>query len=927
MALNSRWRKILRDVQKRKTQTLLVSASIFIGVLGVVTLFSMSEILVTTLEAAVQQDKLAMIRIYVRLKGNESAATDLSALDKLPKIEHVQGLSHHPVYWKRPGDTAFSEGALFGYSYPLPDVQIEPVELVSGRWPQAGQPEIVVERRFASKYGVKIGDTLVFRILSESSGTIPEENYTVVGTVFEPYQYPILPGAPTQISAYNMIFADLPVVERISGFVGYNMIQARYADFATAQAQSGAFEKALADDTPYVSSITLTEDPAKNSLIEQTRIFSNVLSLLAIVSLVVSGFLVLNVVNANVLEQRRQIGVMKSLGATGLDNFVMYAGISLVYGVIGVIPGVLIGIPLGFAGAENVAPLFNIFLDKFRYSTTAIIIGTALGLLIPVGSAALPVLMGIRVTILEAITDLGINATYGQGPITRLLEVVPLPFDLRQSLRNVSQKKGRLALTMIALALAAGAFMGVYATLSSFNTIVAKTIGQVGINISVNPRGTYDFEAVRKLILDNVGGIKAIEPGTVLAIDIEGFKPQQIGPGPAFLIASGINPTNPDIAHFDLRSGTAWRGDPMRQGVVISASIADQMHVTTGDTLTIHVGGSVATLPIIGVANYTFDTVWMRWDELSRLGGLITGAPVPNQYLATVDLNGTTVAALGVDAQVAPLLTFTAGGFITPGQPGVIITTALADSGGYAVGDTLTLKAGTNQLVAPVTGIFTLPPQLIQPGQSQEGIALYWKDLATLEGVPLDGSPQPASLQIVLDQKKPSLNAVDAKIQTINDLLLAHGINASYTNWVESTDGITQQLRTASVVLNTAAALIAAVGMIGLLSSLSMSVFERQKEIGVMRSVGATSYTIAFLFLVEGLIVGLIAWVIGIPFSYALNRTLVYQFHFENAIGSNYPPPTLLLGLGGMLVIAIVASLWPSIAAARKTVSDILRYQ
>ena len=477
-------------------------------------------------------------------------------------------------------------------------MQIEPVELVSGRWPQPGQPEVVVERRFASKYGVKIGDTLVFRILSESGGTIPEENYTVVGTVFEPYQYPILPGAPTQISAYDMIFADLPVVERISGFVGYNMIQARYPDFATAQAQSTAFEAALADQTPYVGSITLLEDPAKNSLIEQTRIFSNVLSLLAIVSLVVSGFLVLNVVNANVLEQRRQIGVMKSLGATGLDNFVMYAGISLVYGVIGVIPGVLIGIPLGFAGAENVAPLFNIFLDKFRYSPTAILIGAALGLLIPVGSAVLPVLLGIRVTILEAITDLGINATYGHGLIARLLEVVPLPFDLRQSLRNVSQKKGRLALTMIALALAAGAFMGVYATLTSFNTIVEKTIGQVGINISVNPRGTYDFDAVRKLILDNVDGIKAIEPGTVLAIDIEGFKPQQIGPGPAFLIASGINPANPDIAHFDLRSGTAWRDDLQRQGMVISAGIADQMHVDTGDTLTIHVGGSVATVPI-----------------------------------------------------------------------------------------------------------------------------------------------------------------------------------------------------------------------------------------------------------------------------------------------------------------------------------------
>ena len=65
----------------------------------------------------------------------------------------------------------------------------------------------------------------------------------------------------------------------------------------------------------------------------------------------------------------------------------------------------------------------------------------------------------------------------------------------------------------------------------------------------------------------------------------------------------------------------------------------------------------------------------------------------------------------------------------------------------------------------------------------------------------------------------------------------------------------------------------------------------------------------------------------GIPFSYALNRTLIQQFNFENTIGSEYPLHTLLLGLAGMLVIATTASLWPSITAARKTVSDILRYQ
>ncbi len=929
MILNSRWRKILRDVQKRKTQTVLVSASILIGVLGVVALFSMSEIIREALEGSIDQDRLAMIRTYVRLKGDDTDAGGITALSSLPGVTQVHGLSHHPIYWKHPGDDTFTEGGIFAYSVPLPDLTIEPVELISGRWPAAGEQEVVVERRFASRYGVKVGDKLTFRLLGEPGEVIPEADWTVAGIVFQPYQYPTLPGAPAQIPAYTMIFTDLATVERISGFAGFNLIEARYTDFATADAQATAFEAAVAESTPYVSAITLLEDPAKNALIEQTRIFSDVLTLLAVVSLVVSGFLVLNVINATVIEQRRQIGVLKSLGATGLDNFVMYAGISLVYGIIGVIPGVLIGIPAGYIAARRVVPLFNIFLDEFQYSPTAIVTGILLGILVPVGSAALPVLLGIRVTILEAITDLGINARYGRahGLITRLLEVLPLPIGLRQSLRHVSQKKGRLALTVIALALAAGAFMGVYATMSSFNTIVEKTIGQVGIHISVNPQGPYDFDAVRALITDHVGGIQAIEPGTVLAIDIEGYEPQPIGPGPAFMIASGINPANRDIVKFDVISGDAWRTDPTREGAVISETIAHGLGVDAGDTLTLHVAGRTETVPILGVVDYTFDTLWMRWDHLSRLGGLMSGVPVPNRYTTTVEVDGRPVYALGVDDQINPFLTFTEGAFYQTGEPGVIISTALAQQAGYAVGDTLTLVSGANRLTAPVTGIVEIAADLVPADQSAEGIALDWRLLAALEARSLEGEPVPASLQILLQDDNPSLEEVDDKIRAINELLLASGINASYTNWIENSEGITQMLRTASVVLNTAAALIAAVGLIGLLSSLSMSVFERQKEIGVMRSVGATSYTIVSQFLVEGLIVGLVAWVLGIPFSYALNRVLIYQFNFGETTGSAYPPATLLLGLGGMLIIATAASLWPSITAARKTVSDILRYQ
>jgi ABC-type antimicrobial peptide transport system permease subunit len=290
-------------------------------------------------------------------------------------------------------------------------------------------------------------------------------------------------------------------------------------------------------------------------------------------------------------------------------------------------------------------------------------------------------------------------------------------------------------------------------------------------------------------------------------------------------------------------------------------------------------------------------------------------------------VNGVPIPAIGIDEQARLILTFTSGGFFTPGDPGAIISTGLAAQGGYAVGDMLTLSSGQTSVQVPVTGVFNIPPQLAQPGQSTSAIALYWEDLAKLQGVSLEGDPVPSALQVILARRHPTASQVDSAISAINDVLLAHGINANYVNWIRSTDAITQLIQTAGIVLNTAAALIAAVGAIGLLSVLSMSVFERQKEIGVMRSVGATSTAVAFQFLIEGLIVSVIAWLLGIPLSYALDHNLIAQFNFEHAAGVQYPPVALLLGLGSMLIIGTVASLWPSITAARKTVSDILRYQ
>jgi putative ABC transport system permease protein len=108
-----------------------------------------------------------------------------------------------------------------------------------------------------------------------------------------------------------------------------------------------------------------------------------------------------------------------------------------------------------------------------------------------------------------------------------------------------------------------------------------------------------------------------------------------------------------------------------------------------------------------------------------------------------------------------------------------------------------------------------------------------------------DGDPVPSGWAVAMNQKGHISSAdVDHKTDAINEVLMANGISASYGNIELFKEQISKAVATFQLLFNFAALLIALVGAVGLLTTLSMSVYERQKEIGVMRSIGAGSLTI-----------------------------------------------------------------------------------
>ncbi len=818
--IGTRTRKILRDVWTRKVRTLLVSTSIFIGVLGVVTLVSAGELLVKQLEKDLQEDRLAMLRVGLTIRQGVEVDNDayLETLRALPDVTHVEGRAVAPVFWRQLGGDGFEDGVIVAQPQPFEQNYLEPAQVIDGRYPVVGDgqnPEIAIERRMADEYGLKIGDQLELRVLSQpvTDDAIPTIMAEIVGIAFQPYGNL---GPTGNVPANTTIFGAYEDAQMIAGFTGLNFLYVRYTDFEMADAQSVVFEQAIAENTPYVPVRTIVEDPAQNQAIESTRSTNQILIVLAFIALIVSGFLVINVVSSIVSEQRRQIGAMKTLGASAWDNFFMYSGITVVYGLIGVVPGILLGVPAGYYAAQGLAIQSETLIESFTISPRAILLGLVIGMAVPFLASVLPVISGTRVAIVDAITNQGIAARFGRGRLERYLARLPLPLNTRQSVNNAFLKKYRLALTGITLMLANGAFMGIFAVFFALSGLVDTTFETFGYQIAVAPNEVQDFETVEMILQNNVEGLRDVEPGISLAVEIKDYDAPPVVGGPPGITATGFNTRNPDIVVLELREGTGWQGDPERDGVVISSRIAQFSGLGDGDPITLVVGGNEATFDIIGVANYPFDNIWFRWQQLAAFGGLTNGS---NEQL-------------------------------------------------YA-----------------------------------------------------------NAINIILNEEEPTADEVEAKIDEVNEVLLANGITSTFVNQVELAELITRIVVIFGVILSMAALLIAAVGGVGLLTTLSISVFERQKEIGVMRSIGATSNAIAGQFLMEGLVVGIVSWLLAIPISLGIRAGLLESLPFNAAFEIPYPPVTLLVGFAGMILLVAIASLWPSISAARKTVSDILRYQ
>jgi putative ABC transport system permease protein len=121
--------------------------------------------------------------------------------------------------------------------------------------------------------------------------------------------------------------------------------------------------------------------------------------------------------------------------------------------------------------------------------------------------------------------------------------------------------------------------------------------------------------------------------------------------------------------------------------------------------------------------------------------------------------------------------------------------------------------------------------------------------------------------------------------------------------------------------------IIAFIGALGIINTLTLNILERRREIGILRSLGGTNGQLVQVFLLEGVFLGLFGYIFGVVLGYPLAQLLT------NLIGQAAFPLEMVFDFSTLaytfvfaMLLTISASLLPALGAARVKISQTLRY-
>ncbi len=494
LRLSTPWRKVLADLWANKTRTILAVLSIAIGVFAVGSVAGTFMTLNRDLNRGYQAVNPADATIYVWPNFDEDLITTAR---HTPGVVDVQGVGVLSVRARVSADT-WRTITLYAIDE-LDRMRVNKVRPDSGAWP-AGDRELLLERSSKQYVTQPEGQPLEVELADGSRRTL-----RISGTVHD------AAGIPAVFSDDPGGFITFDTLEWLGGARGYSRMYVTVEQRASEE-QIRAVTDEVADRITRSGrdSFVSVPPPGESPVQSGVDAMSTVLNMLAILMVFLSMFLIVNTVAALLLQQRRQIGVMKAVGAKTQQIVVMYLAYVLGLGLIALALAVPLGALWAFKMAGFLSGLLNFNPGAFELSANAVIFQAIIAVSMPTLAALAPVLGGTRISVREAISNPGLGqGRFGSSWVDRILERVRfLNRPLLLALRNTFRRKGRLSLTLVTLSLAGAIFVAVGSTQQAFSLQTDEFMNYFGEDVRLSFDRGYRIDQVRQIARDTPGVVR-----------------------------------------------------------------------------------------------------------------------------------------------------------------------------------------------------------------------------------------------------------------------------------------------------------------------------------------------------------------------------------------------------------------------------------
>ena len=792
-----RWIKIYRDLWINRSRTVLIILSIAVGVFAI-GLIGMSQL---ALIESLDEQYGAMRPADAILLTEPGLDEDfVEGIRNMRGVEDAEGRRYLSLRISLDGKGETWRDLTLYALHDYEDQHLFLVRRQDGLYPpEKGQ--VLMERASLTYIGAEPGDQI---LVKTPDGR--QFHLTVTGSVHDLYRIPPV------IEGWIYGYVDTSTFRWMGEAEGYNELYVKFDDPTRIQNMTNRVADRIEGVELPVYRKTLPT-PGEHPLNYIINTLLIILGFVAVLSMLLSALLVINVISALITQQEKQIAIMKAVGGRSWQIVGLYFSMVFILGLI----ACLIAIPLSVYGADALAAFaaeqINFDPPHIQFTWQALLFQLGVGLLVPLIAAGPTILSGTNVAPARVLSEYGISQVWGgAGILDRLLSrISTFTRDTLLALRNPFRKRGRLILSLITLTFAGAVFMAIVNLRSSLNTSLEEMFSFWRYDSWV----IMDEYIPAERLLNEARTVPGVEGAEVWNFALARYvRPDGSESDNLYLIAP---PAGSKFLDPPIIEGRALQPGDTDAVVVSPGFLAREPTLRLGGPMKIKIEGREQIYTVVGVVNMIGNES-IGFFTLIDYSAYARHVREPNRANSIV----LTLAANSLDEQQA-------------------ITSAV--------------EGQFDRADIEVTHTF-----------------------------------------LVEDERQ----EIDAAFGIIVALLMIMTI------------------------------LLATVGGLGLMGTMSLNVMERVREIGVMRAFGASSKSISRIVIIEGLLIGMLSWILAIglslPISTFLARVVGLSF-MDYPMPASVSPGGILTWAALVIIISTFASLFPALRAVRLTVTEVLAYE